>query len=232
MSKRAELLDVAKDNGIALSKEKKDKRTKLVIPELNVKMLQVRIRGISPLIIRAWDDKTAQQLADKAMGIKAPAARPNVDPEATWNAARYISTDGWDGIPCGAFRAAIIESIDCVDVPKNDFSMTRGKKTIFVLPDGIHPQSQRELVRIYGKPECYALMQPTSGGGPYMSYRPRFNEWECRLRVQFNASRIDAQGVLNLVSIAGYFVGVGEHRPTAPDSKTGSSGRWEVIAQK
>ena len=210
----------------------REKPIKLVIRELSVKTLDVSIRGISPLVIRAWDQKTAQQLADKARGIKAPRSRENVDPEAVWNGARYISLDGWDGIPCGAFRAALIDAVSCVDVPKTEFSMTQAKKTIFVLPDGIDKLSGRDLVRIYGTPEKFAIMQPTSGGGPYMSYRPLYRQWSCKLRIQFNAARIDLQGVLNLTAIAGYFVGVGEHRPSAPESKTGTNGRWQIVSGK
>jgi hypothetical protein len=72
-------------------------------------------------------------------------------------------------------------------------------------------------------------MQRTTTGQPYMSYRPIYRDWWVTLVIEYNAARIDAQGVLNLVSNAGYFVGVGEHRPSAPKSKTGDNGRWELL---
>jgi len=209
-----------------------NKPVKLVIPELAINAIEVTLKGISPLVIRAWDQKTMQQLADKAMGKKSAKSRANVDPDATFNGARYISTDGWDGIPSGAFKAAIVEAVSCGDIPRNDFSMTLAKKTFFIQSDGICGTSGRDLCKIDGKVERYDLMQPTSGGGPYMSYRPMYRKWSINLVVQFNAARIDAQGVLNLIAMAGYFVGVGEHRPSAKESKTGTFGRWEVVEKK
>lgn len=202
---------------------------KLVIPELSDKIMEVSIEGIAPLVIRAWDQKTAQQLADKAMGKKAAKSREAADPQAIFNGARYISTDGWDGVPAGAFKAALVDAVSCCDIPVRDFNMTLAKKTFFIIADGVCKVSGRDLVRIHGKPERYEVMQPTMGGGPYMSYRPLYREWSCKLRVQYNATKIDAQGVLNLLSTAGYWVGVGEHRPSAKESRTGSFGRWKVL---
>lgn len=206
---------------------------KLVIPELKVQVLEVRLNGISPLVIRAWDQKTAQQLADKAKGEKQARNRDPVDPESVFNGARYVSEEGWDGIPAGAFKAALVDAVSCLDISVKDFNMTLGKKSFFILSDGRCRLSGRDLVRIDGpEPEVYKIMQPTSGGGPYMSYRPMYRKWGCRLRIQFNSSRINAQGVLNLLSNAGYWCGVGEHRPSAKESKTGTFGRWEVVPGK
>jgi hypothetical protein len=219
------------DNGT----EKKAKKSsakppiKLVIPELAVKIIEIRIGGIVPLIMRAWDDKTAQMLADKAKGVKAAKSRENVVPEDAFNAARYISTAGWDGVPAGAFKASLIDAVTCNNIPKADFNMTLGKKTFFIRADGVDKKSGRSLVRIYGQPEMLEMMQRTTTGMPYMSYRPIYRKWSAILGIEYNAARIDAQGVMNLLSNAGYWVGVGEHRPSAPESKTGENGRWEVL---
>lgn len=220
-------------NGSASHDENSPKPVKLVIPELSVQVLQVTIRGITPLVIRAWDQKTMQQLGDKQKGVKTPRGRKAEDPNETFNNARYISTDGWDGIPASAFKAALVDAVSCLDLPKTEFSMTLAKKTFFIASEGVCRVSGRDLVRIHGKkPEVYSLMQPTSGGGPYMSYRPMYRDWECTLRIQYNGARIDGQGVLNLVANAGHFVGVGEHRPSAKESKTGTFGRFEIVPSK
>lgn len=205
---------------------------KLVVPQVTLSVIAVQIQGISPLIIRAWDQKTAQQLADKAMGKKSAKGREAVKPDEVFKGARYISKEGWDGIPVGAFKAALVDAVSCLDLPRADFNMTLAKKTFFIAADGICRVSGRDLVRIHGKAERFDLMQPTSGGGPYMSYRPIYREWSCKLRIQFNPAKIDAQGVLNLLAAAGYFCGVGEHRPSAKESRTGVSGRFEVVADK
>jgi hypothetical protein len=214
------------------AKPAKSKVMKLVVPAPAVQRLEVELRGIAPLVIRAWDQKTIQILEGKATGEKTR-QRENVDPEAVFNGARYISIEGWDGIPASAFKAAIVDAVGCLDIPRNDFSMTLGKKSFFVQADGVCKLSGRDLVRIVGtEPTMFKLMQPTSGGGPYMSYRPMYKKWGCRLHVQYNATRIDAQGVLNLIANAGYWVGVGEHRPSSKESKTGTFGRFEIVPTK
>lgn len=214
-------------NGNGSAKAKDD--VKLVIPQPKVQVLEISIRGIAPLVIRAWDQKTMQQLADKAKTGVTVRNREKVDPDETYNSARYVSPEGWDGFPAGGFRAAMIDAVSCVDIAVRDFNMTLAKKCLFVIPDGICKVSGRDLVRIEGQSERFDLMQPTSGGGPYMSYRPIYRKWSATLKIQFNAARLNAQGVLNLVSLAGFWVGIGEHRPTSKESKTGSFGRWEVV---
>lgn len=207
-----------------------DKPIRLLIPKLNAKLMEVKIHGITPLICRAWDDKTKQQLADKAKGEKKAKSRDNVVPAEVFNAARYISTEGWDGVPASAFKAALVDAVACLDIPKTEFSMTLAKKSFFIMADGIDKAGGADLVRIYSdKPEMLERMLRTTTGMPYMSYRPLYRDWYAILRVEYNATRIDPQGVLNLLANAGYYVGVGEHRPSAPESKTGSSGRWEVM---
>jgi len=202
--------------------------TKLHIPELNMQVLETTVEGIEPLIVRAWDQKTMAQLADKAMG-KAPKSRENVDPDETMNGARYISTDGWDGFPASAFKAAMVEAVSCLNLPVKDMNMKLAKKLFRVLPDGVCRVSGRQLVNIHNDdPKRFDLMQPTSGGGPYMSYRPRYLEWWVRLKIRFLANRIDAQGLLNLLAVAGECCGIGEHRPSAKESNTGSSGLFRI----
>ena len=230
MAVRTKTVDPARNGAASASAPAIEKSMRLVIPELSVQVLEVDINGIAPLVIRAWDQKTKQQMADKAQGRQKVKSRDPVDPEAVFNGARYISEEGWDGIPASAFKGALVEAVSCYDLPKTEFSMTLAKKTFFVLADGTCRLSGRDLVRIEGaKPEVYKLMQPTSGGGPYMSYRPIYRQWRCRLRIQYNSARIDAQGVLNLLATAGYWVGVGEHRPASKESRTGAMGRWSIV---
>lgn len=202
---------------------------KLSIPQLTVRTLEVEIVGISPLIIRAWDQKTQQELADKQSGKKNTKSRENKTPQEVFDGARYRAVEGdWDGIPATAFKAALVDAVSCLNISLRDFSMTVAKKCFFIKPQGIDKLSGRDLVRIYGTPEIFAIMQPTSAGGPYMSYRPIYRDWRCQLAIEFNAAKIDAQGVMNLLANAGYFVGVGEHRPASKESKTGTSGRWKI----
>ena len=200
----------------------------LHIPDVNLLGLEVELIGMTPLVVRAWDQKTMQQLEDKQKGIRQAKSREAAVPEEIFEGAKYYSTEGWEGFPAGGFRAALIEAIGCYNIPIREFNGKLGKKTFFIAADGKCRVSGRPLVRIYGESEMFKCMQPTSGGGPYMSYRPRYNDWSVRLRIKYNAAKIDEQGVINLLSAAGHFVGVGEHRPSAKESLTGDNGRFTI----
>ena len=203
---------------------------RFIIPRLNIQSLEITIEGITPLIVRAWDQKIKQQLADKQAGKKSAKSRVSQIPEEVFNGARYRDKEeGWDGIPASAFKGAMCGAVSCCNISKSDFSMKAAKQCFFIKTQGIDASSGRELVRIYGEPEIFALMQPTSAGGPYMSYRPRYFPWRCILQIGYNACKIDGQGVINLLANAGQFVGVCEHRPSAPKSQTGTSGRWKIV---
>jgi hypothetical protein len=221
----------------------KGKEEKILIPSPRLEMIQVTVDGIAPLVMRNWDDKTKQQLADKQSGKNKAPRREDRDPKDVLNAARYISTEGWDGVPAAAFKGALVRAVSILNVSKTDLNMTIAKLCFFIQHDGTEKprvninactgESEEQvaltrLLKINGKMTCYEKMQPTDGGGPYMSYRPLYDPWSVRLRVQYNGAIISRANMLNLISHAGYFVGIGEHRPSAKESHTGEFGRWEI----
>lgn len=216
---------------------------KILIPMPKMEVIQMTLRGIAPLVIRAWDEKTQQQLADKqSTNTKTKKAREARQPDDVMNAAKYVSTEGWDGVPAAAFKAAMVRAVDLLNLSKSDMNMTRAALCIFVKHDGMEkPRKQlgnmatvsTRLLKIIGPPaKNYPKMQPTASGTPYMSYRPMYDPWSVILRVEFNSLLLSAEDIVNLAATAGYFVGVGEHRPSARESRTGEYGRWEIESKK
>ncbi len=68
--------------------------------------MRVRIVGDSPLICHRFDEKTRKIMLDKQQK-KAAQAKAAKDPEADFNAARYVMEDGRDGFPAAGVKKAI-----------------------------------------------------------------------------------------------------------------------------
>lgn len=204
------------------------------IPKLNILSIRLKVLGITPLIQCRFDEKVKQAMADKTEGKAANKKSPK-DPEAEWNAARWISTEGWDGIHAGGLRAAIIDAARSVD----GLTMTELKQAVFVKADG-RSKDGSPLVRIYGpKPEKFSNMCRTTTGVAYPRHRPMYkvgdewNEgWGMILQLELNAHILSQEAAVNLVSLAGFTCGVGEWRPTSPKSKTGDNGRFKIIGDE
>jgi hypothetical protein len=131
-----------------------------------------------------------------------------------------------------AFKQAMIEALPVAGITKEAFPQTLGKVTFFVVADGYSKSFGEPLVRINGKAEPFSNICRVDNGNPYTNTRPIYRQWAATLRVRYNAIVVSAQQVLNLIAYAGFYVGVGEHRPSSPYSKTGENGLWEVVTDK
>jgi len=200
----------------------------VVIMPIEKRILEIPIVGISPLMICNFSEKTRNQMEEtqtKGKGaVKAKKEAKNI--EECFNLARYIAhPDGWDGCNAVSFRAAMISACRLVD----GLSMTNAKQLIFIEPDGYEHPSMIPLVRIYGEPVRHqGTVRVGQAKTADLRYRPLYWPWKAVLRVSFNPKWISEGSLANLVAIAGDACGVGEWRPTAPKSFTGTYGRWKI----
>lgn len=197
--------------------------SRILIPRPNFQMLDVPIVGTTPLILHKWSEKAIAMIRDKQMK-KAVSAKGAKDPEAEFNGARYISAEGWDGAPAVAFKAAMVGA--CRQTGKA-ISMTLAQRLFFVVPEAYLPDGT-PLVRIYGEPRIHESMVRVGQGIADIRYRPIYMPWSANLRIQYNADVISAEQVVNLLQLAGLAEGVGEWRPSAPRSYTGTFGCWMI----
>lgn len=202
-------------------------RPTLVIPEIRCEVIQIPVHGISPLIVHAWSDKAKRMMLDKQMK-KARAVREPKNPEEDYHACRYISDEGWDGVPVGAFKAAMVGAARHVP----DLHMTIAKRSIFVHQDGYSTQKGQRLVRIDGEPSMLESMVRLETGVADIRHQAQYIEWSAVVTVEFLTSTFSAEMVVQLCEIAGWSEGICEHRPSAPKSCTGDNGRWEVLKQE
>jgi hypothetical protein len=88
-----------------------------------------------------------------------------------------------------------------------------------------------EFVPIIGEPRMREDMVRLETGVADIRYRPGFPEWSAVLPITFNASLLSVKSLIHLVDGAGQG-GVGEWRPSAPKSASGSYGTFRVDTDK
>jgi len=206
-------------------------KTRIEITPPDFKILPVRVEGTAPLMLHKFSEKMRKQIEEKQTAKNAIGAkRAPKDYAAEFNAARYRFRNGatHDGIPAGAFRAAMIAACRRVD----GLPMTQAKGAFFIIADGRDETDGTPLVKIDGRPQHDTRPVRLESGVADLRNRPRYDTWACNLKIQFDADMLSAQDVANLLSRAGATIGVGELRPQGPNSYGGDFGTWRVMSQK
>lgn len=194
----------------------------------NFQQAEFTINGIAPLVIHRFSAKTKAEMKQKMETGKAASSKKNREAKSTddtYQEARYISKDGWDGIHAGAFRNALISACRLVG-----FKMTLAKLSVFVEADGWDKaEPQIPLVRIYGSPTKQEDMARVETGQPYVTVRAAYHEWQCKLRIRWDADQFTIDDMTNLLARVGLQVGIGEGRP---DSKKSAGMGWGLFEVK
>lgn len=205
--------------------EKRETKREVVISAPNMATAIFKIIGTAPYVQARFSQKAMQQMADKmrAGGTsrkgKARAAR---DFDADYEGAKHTSTEGWIGIPAGAFRNAMISACRLVG-----FKMTLGKLSVFVEADGFDAVDGVPLIRINGEPEKQEMHVRNATGVVDIRVRPMWRDWSAEIRVRYDQDQFTHQDVANLLNRVGQQVGIGEGRP---DSKSSAGLGWGLFA--
>ena len=203
---------------------KKDTQQSVQIAPPNIKTAVFNIEGTAPLVIHRFSTKAKGMMMDKmrlgSTANKGKAKREPLDEEATFNASRYISNDGWDGFNVASVRCALISACRLVG-----FKMTLAKLSVFVEADGRDKEEpQFGLIKILG---AKAVMQQdiarVETGQCYVTIRAAYHDWKAKIRIRFDADQFTVADVTNLLARAGQQVGIGEGRP---DSKNSAGMGW------
>lgn len=179
------------------------------VPRIEVREMQIRLIGDSPLIVHRWSEKAKKEMLDKQMK-KAKTAKEAKDPEQDYQDSLYKLEAGGFGFPCVAFKAAAVGACRFTDT-----KMTEARGAFHVVG---------ELAVLEGEPNMREDMVRIGMGTADIRYRGEFKQWATTLTVSYNASALSPAQIINLFNIAGFGVGVGEWRP----EKDGSYGRFHV----
>ena len=180
----------------------------------NFKGMDIPLIGTAPYVTNNMSPQSMEAMKKgmegKKVDKKAKSERPAKDFKADYEGSIHRDSEaGWIGIPCAAFRAALIRACSGVGI-----EMTRGKQAFFIEADGCD-RDGKPLVKITkGEPVYFEALVKNSNGGSDLRARARFNAgWETLLRISYDADVYTETTVANLTLRAGMTVGVGAGRP-------------------
>ncbi len=203
---------------------------KITITKPKFERATVTIRGTTPLVVHRFSAKVRDSIRETqeagSLSRKGKTRVPR-DFQENFENARYISKEGWDGIPSSAFRNAMISACRVVG-----YKMTLAKMSVFCQADGFADDGT-PLVRITrGEPHCDIRPGRNANGGVDLRARPMWAEgWEARPTLRWDAEQFSANDLVNLLARAGAQVGVCEGRPDSKMSAGCGWGEFEIVDQ-
>ena len=199
----------------------------VTIKPANIQTAEFNIKGTAPYVQARFSGKAMQAMMSKmAAGSTATKSRakPARDFDDDYRQAMHISTEGWYGIPAGAFRQAMISACRLVG-----FKMTLAKLSVFVHADGFDKIDGIPLIRLEGTPERTDMAVRNATGVADIRVRPMWREWSAKVRVKYDADQFTLQDVTNLMQRVGMQVGIGEGRPDSRESAGLGWGTFELV---
>lgn len=220
------VLDAPK-NRIPETTKKKVVEQTIVISPPNLKQGEFPIVGTSPYVQHKFSEKVRKQMLQaqqKAAGTKGK-KREARNVEEEYKAAMHLSEDGKkNGIPCAAFRNAMIDACRTAG-----FVMTKAKMTIFCLPD-FYDKDGVPLVHLIGTPEPNESPVRLESGVASVAIRPMWKEWRAIVKLQWDGDQFTFEDVGNLLARAGMQVGVGEGRNFSKSSHGMGWGTFKLVS--
>ena len=182
-----------------------------------VKLVEVEIRGVTPLLIHKFNEEAEQAKATRRVEVKQRDPRD----EATKNA--YIAQDG-----SYYFNAFSIPS--AMGNAGANHKMRGTRKTLrFVVPSAV--RMKRDTITILngaGPAKSFEVdSRPVTipaTKGRVMRHRPRFDQWGARFEMYVNEALLSVEDAHKLLSEAGESIGIGDFRP----EKRGPFGTFRV----
>lgn len=180
------------------------KELTISIPAPNIQLMEVKIKGIRPLIFHKWSEKAKTMMRDK-QAKKAQKGREIRNPEEEVKESFYYTKDGSFALPSLNLKQAIVDSSRNVA----DVTMTLLRGAIFVEgnAEGLIP------IKEFSSQEAREDMVRVGMGSADLRYRGQLNDWKMSFTIKYNADVISPEQVLNLVQLAGFSCGLGEWRP-------------------
>jgi hypothetical protein len=195
--------------------------------DIGIKRIDLVLHGLpgSPLVIHNFSEKARKEIRDKQQK-KAKAAKEERKPEVEFEAAKYVNAKGQECVRVDAIKKSMVSAGTAMD----NLTKVAIRQALFVRPTA-DPAAQLVPIELYDGSDAKGVMVEdavtiginTRG----LAYRPRFEEWQLRVQVEYNHRLISKEQLLKLVALAGWGVGICEGRPEK--SSALSWGRFECV---
>jgi len=192
------------------------KKTGIVIEKINEEVLPFLVTGSSADYVQhAFSAKSQEKMLEEMAQIaKETTRRAPRRYYQDYLGSLHMSPEGWYGIPCTNFKAAMVAA--CRNTGNK---MTEVKQTIRILEDGRDRADGTPLVRILaGQPVPVVHPVRNSGGSTDLRVRAKWFVWYVVLRIRYDRNTISRDSVGNLLHRAGRYAGVGEGRASSKKS--------------
>lgn len=205
------------------------KKQTLQITPPKIEVLELKIRGTTPLVMNRFSFKAQEQIKAKhiagSQANKGKKREPK-DFQECYEQSKHVSTEGWIGIPAGAFRNAMIDACRLIG-----FRMTLAKQAVFIKEDGFDKVDATPLVRITkGEPHYLESVVRNETGVVDLRARACWDPgWEALIRVRYDADLFQPGDIANLLARVGAQVGILEGRPFSKNSAGQGWGCFEII---
>lgn len=207
---------------------KKNSKTEVVIPAIELKHFEVTVVGDTPLIVHKFAEKAKRQMLEKQMKTAKSKGHDIKNPVEDFIESMYWlegHPDGYTeeafgqalskakfGFPSTAFKASAVSAGYRSGVTKDKVS---AYGAFHILP---------EYVEIIGIPHMREDMVRVGMGTADIRFRGEFTEWKATLPITYNSAVFSMEQIINLFNLGGFACGVGEWRP----EKGGNNGMYHV----
>lgn len=192
----------------------------ITLTRIQQKEVQIGVKGTAPLIVNRFSEKAKQMMLDNQTK-KTRTKKEAKNPDELYQQSLYVLPDGGFGFPASGFKAAMVGAARFFE----GVAMTQLKQALYVVGEG-----PDQLVRINGEPHMREDNVRIAMGTADLRFRGQFNDWSATITIRYIPTLLSLDSVAALLD-AGGFGGIGEWRPSAPKSATGSFGTFQVIEQ-
>lgn len=198
---------------------KKTKTVKIEIQSIpRPELITVIIKGTTSYLSHKKDMRAGLEHEKKTMGNKS--AQRIINPDDEWEASLYRHPKTKK--PCILGRA-LKSSI--VEAARTYWPLGTGKKI-----NGTVDPTEEFIAIKFSRMEKRRDWLPLQKGGHHMSYRCEFFDWSAEVKFVYDAGHVSPSLLINLLSRAGFSVGVGDDRPGK--GKGGIHGKFTVEGTK
>lgn len=195
----------------------KGNKVEVTIQPIKVAEFNMRVEGISNLLMNKFSDRSKKSLLDKQAGKSKELIKRTKEAIAVEVSEKiHRMENGKVGFPAAGFKKAMVEAATGKLLAGMNGKLAKG--SFFIIGNLIPIKYKRQVVN--------ESIGRIGRNIPMVTFRPEFEGWSAELPIKYNASQITPQQIVALANLAGFHIGVGDWRP----QRSGSYGMFRVIA--
>jgi hypothetical protein len=203
-------------------------KMEVLISPPNIQVAEFKIKGTTPYVHQKFSEaakEAIQKTQEAGSTAKKGKKREPKDFMAAYRNAIHRATQGWAGIPCAAFRNALIDCCRLVG-----FVMTRAKLSVFIMADGFESDGTPLVKITKGEPRYHCQPMPNANGNVDLRPMPMWEPgWEAVVKIRFDADQFTHADIANLLLRVGQQVGIGTGRHNSPKGFGCGWGEFEIL---